>query len=128
MAIVFADIVGVGPNQIPGITEFKARRILQIARTFVPCLDSLTGEEKANAIAILQAAALELPEPGSRRVRSQSRNGTSRSLDAYESAFTLEDRAALRALCGSAPATPTPVGSFPEERPLSGVWPERYPT
>jgi hypothetical protein len=68
--------------------------------------------------------AAEVPTAGSRRVRSQSRNGTAVSLDPYVSAFTAGDRAALRALCGDSVTPGAPVGSFPVGGTVERVWPE----
>ena len=110
------DLVGVDPQ--------VALRVLAEARTIAPSLDSLEGAAWESAVAILVAVAAEVPTAGSRRVRSQSRNGTAVSLDPYVSAFTAGDRAALRALCGDSVTLGAPVGSFPVGGTVERVWPE----
>lgn len=110
------DLVGVDPQ--------VALRVLAEARTIAPSLDSLEGAAWESAVAILVAVAAEVPTAGSRRVRSQSRNGTAVSLDPYVSAFTAGDRAALRALCGDSVTPGAPVGSFPVGGTVERVWPE----
>ena len=110
------DLVDVDPQ--------VALRVLAEARTIAPSLDSLEGAAWESAVAILVAVAAEVPTAGSRRVRSQSRNGTAVSLDAYVSAFTAGDRAALRALCGDSVTPGAPVGSFPVGGTVERVWPE----
>jgi hypothetical protein len=100
-----------------------ARRVLAFARSIAPGVTDLDGEPRLDAIAILKSVAAEFPAPGSRRVRSQSRNGTSISFGDAGSAFTSEDVAALRTLVGSAPAG-LPRGSFPAGGHISRVWPE----
>ena len=110
------DLVGVDPQ--------VALRVLAEARTIAPSLDSLEGAAWESAVAILVAVAAEVPTAGSRRVRSQSRNGTAVSLDPYVSAFTAGDRAALRALCGDSVTPGAPVGSFPVGGTVERLWPE----
>lgn len=110
-------------NDISGVDMMTARRVLAVARTIAPDLDSLAGDAREEAVAILCGVAAESPPPGMRRARSQSRNGTSVSWDPY-SAFSSEDRAALRALCGmSTAAAGEPVGSFPASTIASRIWP-----
>ena len=117
-----------GPEDLPGVDRKVALRVISTARTFAPCLDSLDGVAKEAAEAILEGVAAELPAAGGRRVRSQSRNGTSISLDSYISAFSDDDRAALGALCGIGPslaASASPVGCFPPAGVVESLWPER---
>lgn len=117
------------PSDIPGVDESVARRLLATARSITPCLDELDGEGKATAIAILAGVAAELPLPGSRRVRSQSRNGTSVAFDSFTSAWSAEDRAALRGLCGHSHGVASagiPAGVFPRPGVVERQWPERY--
>lgn len=95
-----------------------------MARSIVPCLDSLEGERRGDAIAIIRGVAAELPAPGSRRTKSMSRNGTAVTFTDVGSAFTADDRSALRALCGTSTVPGLPVGSFPKGRPFGRVWPE----
>ena len=111
-------------TDLPGIDRAIALRVLAEARTIAPSLDSLVGAAWESAVAILVAVAAEVPTAGSRRVRSQSRNGTAVSLDPYVSAFTAGDRAALRALCGDSVTPGAPVGSFPVGGTVGRVWPE----
>lgn len=120
MAITHADIGG---------DEKTARRVLMRAREFAPCLDSLDpeSEDGKNAIAILTGVLAEIPAPGSRRVRSLGRNGTTMSFDPIGASFTDEDIAALRSLCGADRASALsglPAGSFPEDDTVSRMWPE----
>ena len=116
MSITFGDL---------GVDEDLGRRILVRARIIAPCLDSLAdgSEEKKNAIAILKGVIAELPEPGSRRAKSLSRNGTSISYAEIQSAFDADAVESLRSLCGQG-STAAPVGSFPTDRPLARIWPE----
>lgn len=111
-----------------GSDENAARRILVRARDIAPCLDSLEGERRKDAIAILKGVFAELPEPGSGRVRSLSRNGTALTYADIESAFTTEAIAGLRSLCGTTPTGAArgslPIGSFPESDIIARTWPE----
>ena len=115
-----ADLVDVDPT--------VARRVIATARSIAPCLDTLTDEARKDAIAILEGVAAEVPTGGTGRMKSQSRNGTSVTWSDYSSAFTADDRAALRALCTAATAVGAPVGSFPESTMACRIWPpEVYP-
>lgn len=114
-------------SDITGVEISTARRVMAAARGIAPSIDALPHSPAMDeAVAILQAVAAELPKPGQRRVRSQSRNGTAVSLDPFESAFTAEERAALRSLCGDPPLAQysAPVGTFPEAGLVESVWPE----
>lgn len=121
--------MAITPGDLPGVDENVARRVIATARSIAPCLDSLDGEKKKDAIAVLLGVVAEVPTAGSRRVRSQSRNGTSVTLLDYTGAFTTEDRAALRALCGAAEAVTAggPVGSFPPSTITDRIWPPERP-
>lgn len=116
------------PGDLTGIDEALARRVLAVARTIAPCLDSLGdgSEEKANAVAILVAVAGEVRMRGSRQVASQRIGPAAVSYRDVGSAFTDDDRSALRGLCAAAsPAAGVPVGSFPRaSRALERMWPE----
>lgn len=108
-----------------GVDADLARRVLVRARSIAPCLDSLVDERRAEAIAILKAVAQEIPPAGSRRVKSKSRNGTAITFENSGSWFDSNDEAGLRSLCAAAGSTPgLPIGSFPEARVFSGIWPE----
>lgn len=103
------------------------RRIMVTARRIAPCIDTFLddSEDKANAVAILKGVVAELPEAGSRRVRSLGRNGTTMSFD-VEAAFTSDIRADLESLCAAAPLG-LPEGSFPVDTLFERLWPgERY--
>lgn len=115
------------PEDIPGVAEDVARRIIVAARSIAPCIDSFAdeSEDKKNAIAILRGVAREAPAPGSRRVRSQ-RIGPA-AVDYWDAETWLpQDRSDLRSLCTSTVVPGLPRGSFPLERPVARLWPERY--
>lgn len=113
------------PTDLGG-DEDTARRLLVLARSIAPCIDSFAddSEPRKDAVAILRAVLVEQPAAGSRRTRSLSRNGTSMTFADVESAFDSDSRQALRSLCGAASSGGHPVGSFPKVRPSVGVWPE----
>ena len=113
------------PGDLPGMEDAAARRLIAAARSIAPCIDTLEGDLRATAVAILQGVAAEVPAPGTGRVRSQSRNGTSVTWADYGSAFGKDDRDALRALCGAAAAAfaGAPVGSFPRSTIAHRIWP-----
>ena len=118
----------IGPADLTGVDETLARRLIATARSIAPCLDALVNEPRADAIAILLGVAAEVPAPGARRMKSQSRNGTSVGWADYSAAFTDEDKVALRALCSTASTVGAPVGSFPESTMACRIWPsEVYP-
>lgn len=106
-----------------------ARRVLAHARVIAPCLQTLTGDAREDAIAILQGVAREAMARGTRSVVSQS-VGTARvSYGSASSWFTDDDRAALRVLCPavaeSVASAGHPVGRFPKPtRAYKTVWPE----
>lgn len=117
--------MAITPTDLGG-DEDTARRLLVLARSIAPCVDSFAddSEQKKNAIAILKGVLAELPAAGSRRTRSLSRNGTSMSFADVSSTFDDDSRQSLRSLCGSAPSAGHPRGSFPKARPLANTWPE----
>lgn len=117
------------PSDITGVDAKVARRLIAVARTIAPCIGTLVGEAKEDAVAILQGVVEELPKPGDRRVKSMSRNGTSVTLAEIRSAFTEDDRAALRGLCSrsAVAAAAAPVGSFPPSGIVGQLWPEGAP-
>lgn len=109
--------------------EDTARRVLVRARGIAPCLDSLDGEAKQDAIAILKGVVAELPAPGTRGTRSMSRDGSSITYADIASAFSSDDIAALRSLCEATAGAraPLPIGAFPAETVSDHVWPQgRY--
>jgi hypothetical protein len=119
----------IGPTDL-GIDDTRlARTVIAVARTIAPCLDSLAGDARDDAIAILSGVAADA-ENAPRNVTSQKAGTASVTYGTVRSLFTDDDRAALRALC-AAPGVPEsaghPVGRFPyESRALGAVWPERY--
>lgn len=109
-----------------------ARRILAVARSIAPCLDTLEDGAGANdpkprsdAIAILKAVAAVGTARGSQLIKSQ-RIGPAAIEYNVGSWFSGDDRAALRGLCSLATADDGghPIGSFPTSRPFRRVWPE----
>ena len=113
------------PGDLPGMDDDAARRLIAAARSIAPCIDTLEGDPRTTAVAILKGVAAEIPVPGTGRVRSQSRNGTSITWADYGSAFGKDDRAALRSLCSVAgtAAAGAPVGSFPRSTITHRIWP-----
>ena len=99
--------------------------VLAYAATVAPNIDDLDGLAREKAVAILARVAAELPASGMARVSQQSRNGTSVSFRDVGDLFGVNDRAALRALCGAAHTPPAaPVGSFPDAGMVAALWPE----
>ena len=113
------------PQDLGVADEDLARRILVRARIIAPCLDTFPDDSEArkDAIAILKGVIAELPEPGSRRARSLSRNGTSITYADIDTAFDSDATASLRSLCGATLGA-LPLGSFPQRIPTGGLWPE----
>lgn len=110
-----------------GSDEDLAREVLVVAHDIAPCLDSLDTEAEKNALAVLKRVYKSAAARGSRMVKSQSIGPARVEYDvAIESAFEGIPRRALRALCGAASTGGAPRGSFPEERPVSRLWPESY--
>ena len=103
--------------------ENLARRILVRARSIAPGLDSIEGEPRFDAIAILKNVVAEVPPPGAGRVKSRGRNGTTISYNDPRGAFTDDDIASLRSLVGASSGG-LPVGSFPEARAFGREWAE----
>lgn len=111
-------------EHLTGVEETLAARITGVARSIAPGLDSLEGDAYEQAILILRGIAKEAQGRGSRLVKGQ-RIATA-SVEYFDASwFSVDDRAALRALCSAASTTAgTPVGSFPKAGLLTGVWPE----
>ena len=110
------------PDEISTDTDL-ARRVIVRARSIAPCIDSLDGESRLNALAILKGVFAEIPAQGARRVRSRARNGTSISYNDPGGAFSDDDISSLRSLCDAA-SNGLPVGSFPGARPFAREWAE----
>lgn len=120
MAILPADL------NVPDVE--LARRVIVHARTTIaPCLNSLEGDDRLDAIAILAGVAKEALGRGSRSVVNQKVGTASVSYGPAESWFTKDDRASLRALCAQAGSGDGshPIGRFPlPTRAYRHVWPE----
>lgn len=115
------------PAELGG-DEDTARRVLVRARGIAPCIDTLDGEPKKDAIAILKGVLAEIPAAGARRAKTLARNGTSITYEDVASAFTTDDVTSLRLLCDAATTAGLPIGCFPEDRLFERLWPgERYP-
>lgn len=109
-----------------GVDEQLARRVISTARSFAPCLDTLTGTAREDAVAILSGVAAEAEARGVRSVASQSVGTAKVTYGSATSWFTDDDRDGLRALCQSVAAgAGHPVGSFPAPSgALRKAWPE----
>jgi len=116
------------PADLTGVNDDLARTLIVMARTIAPCLDSLEdgeGEDdpkpRSEAISILKVIG-----KSRRRGIKYQQTGPARveyTVDA--SAFTAEDRAALRSLCAVSTTAGLPVGSFPKpSRAVSRLFPE----
>lgn len=111
-------------DDLTGVDENLARRILAVARFIAPGIDLLDGEPLMDAIAILLGVAAEAKARGSRLVKAQRIGPASVDYQAG-SWFSDDDRWALRALCGVPATSGHPVGSFPKPaRVFSRLWPE----
>jgi hypothetical protein len=123
----------ISPSDLSPVSEDTARRVLAVARSIAPCLDSLTdgaGEQdpkpRSDAIAILKAVGNIGAARGSQLVKSQ-RVGPAAVEYNVGSWFSDDDRAALRGLCSelSTDSSGHPVGQFPASSKLvSRMWPE----
>lgn len=114
-----------------GSDEDLAREVLVMARSIAPCLSSFSdeSEEQKDAVAILKRVYREAEDRGSRNVKSE-RTGTGAVEWVVRSAFDGDPRLSLRALCAAAAVAASaggqPLGSFPTERPIIRLWPEKY--
>ena len=111
-----------------GSDEDLAREVLIVGRDIAPCILSFAegSEEEKDALAVLKRVYKNLAERGSRLVKAQRIGSASVDYADIESAFDGQPRRALRALCTAAPSQGGSRGSFPIERPLANLWPERY--
>ena len=108
-------------------TELARRVIVHARTTIAPCLNSLEGDDRLDAIAILSGVAKEALARGARGITNQRVGTASVSYGAASSWFTDDDRAALRALSEQAGAGDGshPVGRFPlPTHVYRHVWPE----
>lgn len=120
--------MSITPDKLGG-DEDAARRLLVLARSVAPCIQTFPdgSEDQKDAIAILKGALAEVPAAGSARTRSMSRNGTSISYDPVTTAFSQDARDSLATLCAAAADRTDqamPVGSFPTAPVVERVWPE----
>ena len=109
------------PNEVHDDVDL-ARRVLAYARPVAPCLQTLEGEDRESAIAILQSVAtrIQTSMPNLRSVGDWS-FFSDVEMGGY---FGIDDRAALDALCGQSTSTDTgPAYSFPPpDESLRRVW------
>lgn len=114
-------------HDLIGADEDLAREVLVIARSIAPCLSTLSeeSEEGKNAIAILKRVFKEVTARGLRSVKSQRIGSAAVEYTSVSSAFDGDPRTALRALCAAASGGGMPRGSFPADRPISRLWPEK---
>lgn len=114
-------------NEVGG-DEDLAREVLIIGRDIAPCLDSFPddSDQKKNALAILKRVYKTLEDRGSMFVKAQRIGSASVDYADLTSAFDGQPRRALRALCSAASGVGLPRASFPTDRPISRIWPERY--
>ncbi|TFC30108.1 hypothetical protein E3O55_08475 [Cryobacterium sp. MDB1-18-2] len=113
------------PSDLIGIDEVLAWRIIAVARSIASGLDALEdGPARTSAIAILVGVAREAQARGSRQVAGQRMGPASVNYQPDVSWFSTEDRDALRAACGPAPAAGGPIGRFPKSTVVTRLWPE----
>lgn len=113
----------IAAEDITGVDATLARRVIVHARSIAPCLESLDGDMKKDAVALLTGVAAEAAARGARHVRAQRIGPASVDYGPASSWFTDDDRRALRALCGAA-AGGLPLGSFPRPGIIGRLWPE----
>lgn len=111
-----------------GADEDLAREVLVVARDIAPCISSLVddSEEQKDALAILRRVYKETAARGSRLIKGQRIGSAAVDYADIKSAFDGQPRRALRSLCSTATGGGAPRGSFPLERPIARIWPERY--
>ncbi|WP_022886364.1 hypothetical protein [Glaciibacter superstes] len=114
------------PNEITGVDENTALRVIAYAISIAPYLDGLEdGRNRWSAIAILIGVGREVVARGSRLVKAQRIGSASVDYTVVASCFSEDDRGALRALCGSSTVTGGPIGKFPRAtKTFSRIWPE----
>lgn len=111
-------------EDLTGVDELTAHRILAVAHSIAPCLDGLVEEARSRAIAVLCGVAADVLPRGSRRVKSQRIGPASVEYFDADSWFSADDRAALRGLCQGAATGGLPIGQFPRPGILKNLWPE----
>jgi len=117
----------IAPNDLTGVDEDLARRILVTARSIAPCLDTLDdadpSEPRSAALAILKGVAKNGGNPHG--IKSQRVGPAAVEYNA-SSWWSDDDRAALRSLCVAPDPLPgMPVGSVPKtSQVVSRMFPE----
>lgn len=119
------------PEDITGVPDDVdvARTVFAYARSIAPCIVSLDPEsdDGLQAIAILRGVQAEVTGRGNRQVSSQRIGAAAVTYRDVSSAFTVDDRAGLRALCAPQTGAGGPQGSFPDpSREVARLWPESY--
>ena len=119
------------PLDLDGLTQDVARRVIAIAVSIAPCLHSLEDQARTTAIAVLTTVggtlSFERPNPHL-KAKTLGPKREEYVTGIIESAFTMDDRAALQGLCRDASMAghAGPVGSFPEpSAALRRLFPER---
>lgn len=112
------------PEDLAGVDEGLARRVILAGRVIAPCIVNLTGEDREDALAVLAGVAAEADERGARSVKSQRIGPGAVEYVAESAWFTDEDKSSLRALCVSVAPDSIPLGSFPRAGLVRRVWPE----
>ncbi|TDW31019.1 hypothetical protein EDD25_2807 [Cryobacterium psychrophilum] len=112
-------------TDLTGVDELLAQRIIAVAVSIAPCLDSLPdGSGRSSAVAILRGIAADVADRGSRMVKSQRMGPASVEYTSTDSWFSADDRSALRSLCGAVAQPGMPVGQFPKSGLVNRLWPE----
>lgn len=119
MAIIAAEL---------SCDEDLGRRVLLYASSVAPCLQSLDGERREDAVAVLRSIAADIESAPGYRVKSRTRGEwttTYFSDTEITSIISAADRDALKMLCGGARLAGSPRGQFPAPHlPLLHMWPE----
>lgn len=116
----------ISADDLQGIDELTALRIIAVARSIAPCLDSLEyGADREQAVAILKGVAQEATGRGSRHIKGQRIGSAAVDYRSVSDWFSQEDKDALRAICKTSAGGGGPVGLFPAaDRTLSRLFPE----
>lgn len=112
------------PVFLDNVDEDTAWRIIAVARSIAPCIDTVEGDALSQVIAILKGVAGEVKERGSRHIGSQSVPGAAVRYVDVPSCFFADDRAALRSLCSASNDPGGPIGSFPRAGIVDRLFPE----
>lgn len=120
--------MAIDPADLVGIDAAMAARVIAVARSIAPCLDSLVDADRTLAIGILTSVASEATARGMRGVKSQRIGPAAVEYFSATSWFADDDRAALRGLCPAVAVPGTPIGEFPTPGIIDRVWPEQTDT